>query len=301
MYLTPERFRTMGLGIDLTDVDDIELQSILTRATAMVDDYCNVPLLPNPFDFRGGQMVDESHEWSDDLYDRPRPYRFWPMVATVVPVQSVEQFRVYSTPKVYVEIDEAEMFINNTGGWIEVSSLKLTQFGIFGAGIVPALIGMYHPVAKCTYTYGWTFQSVNEVLYPTDALTYRAQNQWWLADPEPEVKLNSVVVTTGFTIDYDEGAIVFDDPLAATDVVTCSYSHKLPWQIAQAAGVIAADDFGETKMRARGMTGLDSIQVGEITLRRAAAPGQRGGTATIDPVSDKAAGLLSRFIFRSAR
>ncbi len=300
MYLTPERFRTMGLGVDLTDVDDIELQSMLARASATVDDYCNVPVLPNPFDFRGGTMTDEAHEWSDSLYDRPRPYRFWPMVASVVPVLSVEQFRVYSTPNVYVEIDETEMFINNTGGWIEVSSLKLTQFGIFGAGIVPALIGMYHPVAKCTYTYGWTFASVDEVMYPVDAQRYQAQSQWWYDDPAPVVEVNGAAAGT-HTIDYDEGTVTFASALSATDVVTVSYSYKLPWQISHATGIIAADDFGEKKMRSRGMTGLDSIQVGEITLRRAAAPGQRGGTATIDPVSDKAAGLLSRFIFTAVR
>lgn len=298
MYLTPDRFRTMGLGIDLTGVDDVEIRSVLQRSSALADSYCSVPLLPQKFDFRGGTMTDEQHEWSVDAYDRPGPYRYWPWAK---PVRTVTSFRIYSTPNVYTAIDPQDIFINNSGGWIEVSSLVLTQFGIFGTGVVQAIIGMYHPVAQATYTYGWQFPVVDEVLEPTDALTYQAQNQWWLDEDSTTVKVNDVEVTTGFTIDLDEGAIVFDVAQSASDVVTASYTYKLPWQIAQAVALIAADDFGDRELRAKGMTGIDQIQVGEISLRRTPGRGQRGTTTVVEPIAPRAQELLSTFVFRTVR
>jgi hypothetical protein len=150
MYLTPERFRTMGVGVDFADVEDVTIRSALHRASAVVDSYCNVPMLPQKFDFRGGAMVSEEHTWETDMYDRPKPYRFWPVAG---PVKAVTQFRIYSTPTVYVEIEPDEIFINNSAGWLEVSSLKLTQFGIFGAGVITYLVGIFSPVARVDYTY----------------------------------------------------------------------------------------------------------------------------------------------------
>ena len=62
LYLTPERFRTMGVGSDLDNIEEWELRSILQSASRSVDAYCNVPILPQRFIFRGGTMTDEDHE-----------------------------------------------------------------------------------------------------------------------------------------------------------------------------------------------------------------------------------------------
>lgn len=299
MYVTPERFRTMGLGIDLTNIDDVEIRSALARASATVESYCNVPLIPQRHDFRGGTITAEMHEWTIDQYERSvHPLRFWPWHQ---PVRTVTSFRIYSTPNVYTEISDDEVFINNSAGFIEASSLKLTQYGIFGSGVITALVGLWNPQAVVSYTYGYRFAVSRETLEPTDAALYRAQNQWWDEDATTTVYKNGVEQTTDFTIDYDEGTVTFDDPLAATDVVTCDYTYKLPWQIAHAVGIIAADDLGETQLRSRGMAGVDTLTVGEITIRRSAAPGQRGGTATVVAVPQAAQNLLSDFLFQTVR
>lgn len=296
-YITPARFRTMGTGIDLTGVTDAELLTVLARSSAMVDSYCCVPLLPQKFDFRGGTMTGEQHEWRADAYDRPQPYRFWPWAK---PVQTVTEFRIYSTPNIYTAVAPEDMFINNSGGWIEISSLVLTQYGVFGAGVVNALIGMYFPVAQCSYTYGWSFPVVDEVLAAsTDLKVYSATSQFWTS-ATVEVKKNGVVVTTGFTIDRTEGRITFGSAQGASDVITASYTYSLPWQIAQATALIAADDFGERSMRARGMSGVDTLQVGEITIRRSAAHA-RAATATETAISPRTEALLSTFVFRTVR
>lgn len=299
MYVTPERFRTMGHGVDLSEIDDVELRSALTRASAVVDSYCNIPLQPQKHDFRGGTATDEEHEWVTDPYEvNIRPFRFWPWHQ---PVRSVSTFRIYSTPAIYTEVDDSEVFINNSGGYIEVSSLKLTQYGIFGAGVITALVGMWNPVARVTYTYGHRFAVVDERLEATDAALYRAQAQWWDSTATTEIKVDGVIVTTGRTIDYDEGTVTFDTPQAADAIVTASYTHKLPWQIAEAVGIIAAEDIGERELRARGMSGVDALTVGEISIRRAAPPGQRGGTIVAETIPARAQTLLSNFIFETIR
>lgn len=304
MYLTPERYRTMGFGIDLDDpdhpIEDIELRSALHRASAAVDSYCNVPLTPVRFDFRGGTVTGETRSWSVDPYNvSPTPYRFWPVYQ---PVTAVTQFRIYSTPTVYTEVDADEVFVNNIEGWMEVSSLKLTQFGIFGTGLVTTLIGMYHPQAVVNYTYGWSFPITDEYLEPSDASVYRAQNQWWHATPAPVVYVNDVEQTTGFTIDYGEGTVTFDDPLTATDIVTADYSYKLPPAISQATGLIASDFLGESQLAAKEMSGLDMITAGEITLRRSGRPGTSGAqTIVANTIPRAAQTLLSDFIFQTVR
>lgn len=297
MYLTPERFRTMGFGADLSDLEDVQLRSAIYRASAAVDAYCAVPLLPQKHDFRGGTITDETHEWLADQYERgPKPLRFWPWHQ---PIKEVTSIRIYSTPSVYTEIEPDEIFINNSAGYIEVSSLKLTQYGVFGAGVITALIGMWNPQIVVSYTYGREFAISGEILEPTDALTYRAQNQWWVTGAI--IRKNGVTQSSGITIDTDEGTVLFDTPLAATDVVTADYSYRLPHEISQATGILAAEDLGESGMRSRGMSGVDALTVGEITIRRSAGPGQRGGTLVANSVPASAQALLDGFRFLTAR
>lgn len=297
MYLTPERFRTMGFGVDLSDPEspsDIEIRSVLQRASAAVNTYCAVPMVPGQFDFRGGTVTGERKEWSVSPYDGPRPYRFWPLCQ---PVKTVTQFRIYSTPNVYTEIANPEMFINNNQGYIEIASLQLTAFGIFGAGVITTLIGMYNPVAEANYTYGWTFSATDEVLEPTDAWTYRAQNQFWTGTPV--ISLNGVVQSVGITIDTYEGTVTFGSALAPTDVVTATYSYPLPPAIAQATGMIAADMFGERLLAAKDMVGVAEITAGEITIRRQRGPA--GATNSMPAISPSAIGLLGPFVFSTVR
>jgi hypothetical protein len=300
MYLTPERFRTMGFGVDLTNVDDVELRSALHRGRATIDAYCNVPRQPQPFDFRGGTITDEAHEWVLDPHEtQPRPYRFWPWHQ---PVKAVSQLRIYSTPSVYTEIDADEIFINNSAGYIEISSLKLTQYGIFGAGVITTLVGLHHPVAKASYTYGWGFSVVGEYLEPTDAMVYRAQNQWWDSTITPEIKKNGVVESSGFTIDYDEGTVTFSSGLTASDVVTASYTYRLPHEISVANGLIAADELGESSLRRKGMVGVAQLSVGEITIRRTTPQGvPGGGTLVAETIPQEAQALLADFVFHTVR
>jgi hypothetical protein len=49
------------------------------------------------------------------------------------------------------------------------------------------------------------------------------------------------------------------------------------------------------------MTGIDSLTVGEISIRRAAAPGQRGGLRVVEIIPAQAEALLVPFAMRTVR
>jgi len=67
-------------------------------------------------------------------------------------------------------------------------------------------------------------------LYIGDDDRYRifqaaAGHRNWLASPAPVVKKNTVVISTGFTIDYGGGAVIFDPSLTAEDAVTVDFTR----------------------------------------------------------------------------
>lgn len=297
MYVTPEKYRTMGFGIDLEDIEDVELASIMSRASAIVDGYCAVSKIPVPHSFLGGTIPttnEETHFWRvpENDFDvgsrRVYPYHW--------PIKTVERFRVYVTNTQYVEIAPSELFIDNTERFIEVISLAFTGVGLFGA-ILPT-IGLMKPRARIAYTYGWEFSSSGEILYPTDARTYRAQNQYWVADSAKVYVDGAEQQANDYEIDLVEGTVVFDDPVSTGSTVTVDYKHKLPWEIKDAVGMVASHLLGEREQQARGMTGVRSLKVAEVTITNADDKISSENLAYIEP---EAAWLLDGFKFITVR
>ena len=290
-YLTPEAFRVMGFGVDLSTFEEVEVRNILARASARANTYCAAPTLPQPHDFRGGTITGEQHSWSmgSDLVAGQRRYYAWHR-----PIKEISQFRVVVTNSQYVQIAPTELFINHSEGYVEVVSMAVTSIGIFGSGLIPNL-GLARPVGVMDYTYGWSFPVVGEELLDTDGETFRAQNQWWDADVTPTVYINGAEQTTGYALDYNEGTVQFNDLLAANDVVTLDYNHTLPTAIAGATGAIATHMIGQSKLAAKGMVGIGSLKVAEVSITR--APQFRGQDD--DAIPDEAANLLEPYRFLS--
>lgn len=280
LYLTPERFRTMGLGSDLSGVEDIELQATLQRASNLVDSFCAVPLLPSKHDFRGGSIIGEAHTWSDST-------RFYPWHR---PVRSIDGMRIYATNNVYVELGGNDLFIDNSGGYVEIVALAVSPIGFFGA---TGLVSLKNPIAKLDYTYGYEFAEVDDYLEPTDAREYRAEHQFWATTPAPEIKVDGVVVTTGFTINHHEGTVVFNDQLTLSNVVTASYTHPLPSEISQATGIIATFLLADRDLITKGLGNLAEIQIEEVKLRRDSR--RTGSFVVADAVPDTAKALLAGY------
>jgi len=269
LYVTPERFKTMGLGVDLDDVEDFELRATLSRASARVNTLCAAPNLPQPHDFRGGTVTDEQHPFR--LGYGPFEGAQREVFLFHWPVRTVGTLRVDLTNTQYISFTDDQLYVRNKS--VEIISLAMTVNGLFGSALVP-IIGLREPRCLVDYVYGYEIVVSEEQIDATDGLMYRAQNQFWTA-ADVVLKVGGAVQSTGFTIDRVEGTVTFDAPQAANSVVTVSYVTKLPPEIAMATALLAAASFSEREDRSRGMSGLRRLTVGEITLERDVAP--RGG------------------------
>jgi hypothetical protein len=296
LYLTPEKYRTMGFGIDLEGIEDVELASILSRAQSIAESYCAVPRLPIPHSFLGGVIPPEKpevHRWrlpEHDMEAMPRrvyPYHW--------PIKSLEQLRIYATNTQYINVPPSEVFISNTERYIEVISMLLSGYGLFGM-ILPTM-GLYTPQSKTAYTYGWDFDVTGEVLYPTDARTYRAQNQHWVTD-SAAVYLAGTVQTTGYSVNPTEGTVTFDSAPGMGVEVAVDYTHNLPWEIRDGIASITTHLLGEREQQARGMTGVKKLTVAEVSIQNMDSKLNASNLATIEP---GAAWLLDGFKFVTVR
>lgn len=294
MYLTPQRFREMAFGIDISELDDTELQALSAQAASVVHAYCNVPRIPQQHDFRGGTITGEQHHWRYpvapwDIGQRRVYLYHWPVLA-------ISQFRIKVTNTQYLEIAPTELMINNTERYFEVVSLAITSQGLFNALVIPN-VGLATPIATTNYTYGWDFTVTDEALTCSDGQTWRAQNQFWFTDTEraPVVKKNGVLQTAGYTVDATEGTVVFSDNLVATDTVTVTYHHRLPSDIQYGVGHIMAHLHGQAELHARGMAHLTRLSVAEVTMERRDPAKTESLASMLDVLVPEAALLLSAY------
>lgn len=293
LYVTPQKLLTMELGADFGTLDDFKLASLCAQATAAVDSYCAVPRLPQAHDFRGGSIVGETHDWRypEGPFDIGQRRIF----VMHKPVKAVSQLRIYvSKQPIYQEINTEHLIIGQTTGSIDIVALALMPSGLFNALIVPN-VGLFVPQLEINYTYGYQFEVEGEMLYPTDGQTFRAENQWWVDGTAPSIYVNAEEVTEGFGIDFDEGVVVFEDPLGANDVVTADYIHSLPNEIMQATGLVAAFLRENSELRSQGFDRLSSIQVAEVKITRAPALKIDNVDQLIPELIPEAAMLLSGY------
>jgi hypothetical protein len=291
LYLTPERFRTMGVGSDLSDVEEWELRSILQSASRSADSYCNVPILPNRFSFRGGTMTNEEHMMENSRRIRLRAR----------PILGVTSLAIYATSTQYLQVNPARLYIEDEEGWVEIVEASLSSVGLWGAAMVPG-IGLESFVVRTTYTYGYRFPVVGEYLEPTDARTYRALNQFWLEGGDVTVYVNGTERSTGITVDTEEGSVVFANDVNAPDlddVVTADYTYTLPYEVARATALIAASSISERDLVGKGLGNLAEIAVEEVRLRRDAR--KSGTVVSAEAIPSAAVGLLEGFRFISVR
>lgn len=270
-YITPERFVEMGFGS--ADASDAQLLSLITRATMAVDRYVSAPMVPTRFSFRGGTVVGEEHVFNLGNQVNEHPTRIvWP---NCTPLKSVSAFAVWVTNDYNVEFDVNELYLTKEN--FHITSIGLTSASLFGAIAVPVL-GLKEPISKTTYTYGYDFDAVGEVLAADSAFkVYRAVNQFW-NDDDVTVYKNGSEVTTGFDVNRTEGKVTFTAANAASDVISVDYGYQMPTEVAEATGLTVAKFIDDRDMRARGMGNLQTLEVGEISMSK---PRPRAATSNM--------------------
>jgi len=292
-YLTPQRYRSMGLGTE--EQDDTVLRSHINRASLAVDRFCNIPMVPSRYSFRGGTVVDEDHDfYMGDGVSTPQQRVFWPFSK---PIKSVQSLRIYVTNSQYVNFEPSELFVRKDS--IEVVSMTMTAVGLFGQYSIP-ILGLTVPTARISYTYGHDFTATEEFVEPTDGQLYRAQNQFW-NDTDVVVKVDGVVTTTGFTIDRTEGTVRFDENQPADTVISVSYGYSLPNEVSQATGITVARYIGDSELIAKGMSGVQALRVGEISIERFNPRASAGKQTDLHDLPNEAKQLLDGLQFITAR
>jgi hypothetical protein len=290
-YITPRRFRTMGLGVDIGERSDAELGMLLEIASNKLDSYCNAP---ENHSFHGGTIENEQRIWNTGNTHVPGQRRVWPLHR---PLKEVTALSIDVTNGQRIEFQPGNLYIDRHLDVVEITSLQLTPASVFTGGLLP-YISLTKPRSRMSYTYGWDFTAVDERISYGEATEsgtgFFAKNQFWTND-DVEVKLNYTAVASGvdYTLDRYEGLVTMVNPISASDVLTVSYAYTLPNTIALATALIGADVVAWSNQMGAGLGGLSGIKVNEVELRAS----KTGGFANV-PINDPVAEMLSSFMYR---
>jgi hypothetical protein len=291
--LSPRRYLRSGYGLALpTGYTLSQLRSALIRAQNQVSRYCNVPKVPQAFDWRGGTMTDETHQWKivSPLAYGPGARRVY---TNVSPIKSVSAL-VLDLGKTYiVSLNPAnDVYINSLESYVEVVAINPTIVGMYPLSIN---LGLYNPVAKITYDYGWTFDVAGDVLEAESPTVYTGAFGNWNQSPPVVVYLNGVEQGSGYTVNFDDGTVTFDTAPGVGVEVTADYSYSCPSEVVDAIGYATTADLTRARMNQRGLAGLTSLKVAEITLTQMTPQVTRNGVT----IPYESAALLDSFVFGS--
>lgn len=261
----------MRTGAVTTGIADIELAEVIADASAIVDAYCNVPLLPQPHSFLGGTVVGEEHQWKypEFVFDRGtrRVYLFHS------PVTAVTAFTLRVAADVNATLPVDQFVVNHSEKWIEVTSLAIaSNSGLFGVtGWIVPLGGLSHPMAVVDYTYGNITTVTAERVYQTAVAgaTYQTSHGFWVVDGgHPLTVTANGVAVTPTSYDIESGRLTFS--AAQADPVRVTYSYRLNRDIASATAHVTAFLLGSAKNQSKFGGGVSRIRVGEIDIDRRA-------------------------------
>lgn len=297
LLLSPRRYLAAGYGLALpSGYTFSQLRSTLVRAQDAVTRYCNAPKQPSAFDWRGGVMEDEQHQWKwvDPLAYGPGARRVY---VNAGPIKAVSALTLDLGKTYVVSINPAsDIYVNSIEQYVEVVAINPTIVGFYPLNVN---LGLYNPVARISYSYGWSFDVTGDQLESEDPTLYSAAYGNWDPDVAPVVEVAGVEVDPGdYTVNYDDGTVEFATAPSPGQLVEASYTYLAPSPVVDAIGYTATKMLGETRMNARGMAGLSSLKVAEVSLTRMQpqSVAQRNGVS----IPLEAADLLGGFVFGSA-
>lgn len=288
-YVTPRRFRAMGLKVDLSNTSDTELRVYLEIASSKAETHCQVP---EGHSFLGGTVIDETRIWHVGNTHNPGQRKVWPLHR---PIKDVTALQLVVTNSQYVDIDVSSLYIDRTLDQVEVTNIALTSAAVFTTGLAP-YIGLQKPRSRISYTYGWDIDEIEtHVMYDSQppGFELNLDNQF-ISDTLTVTKNGTTLtVTTDYEIDTYEGVLTLVGALARGDKLVVSYTHPLPSKIASATALIAADIVNWALQMEVGLGGLSGLRINEVEMRASKAAGF--SNVPINPAAEE---LLNRFVYR---
>lgn len=298
LLLSPSRYMRTGYGLALpTGYTLSMLRSALVRAQNNVTRFCNAPKQPQPFDWRGGTMTDEQHQWKivSPLAYGPGARRVYTNVGPIKAVTAFsldlgEDYRVTLTP-------DDNLYINKMEQYVEVVAVNPTITGMYPLAIN---LGLYNPVARISYTYGWEFPVTGDLLESESPTLFSGAYGNWDESVPPVVEVaGAEAAPSDYTVNYADGTIRFNSSAqpAPGELVTADYTYLAPSPIVDAIGYEVTDDLTRTRLNQRGLAGLSSLKVAEVSMTQMSPRVERGGVS----LSAQAAALIGTYVFGSVQ
>jgi hypothetical protein len=244
----------------------------------MINAWTAQAQVPQPFDFRGGTVTDEKH-----TFEPPNPLIAYAGSRRVfphqLPLRTVTAFALDFTNNYRITLDPTQdVYVNTTEGWCEIVASQPT---IIGYPPIGYWYGLYQPVARISYTYGYRNAVVDDVLEAASPRLYYGSIGSWDA-ATVTVSIDGVPQSTGYTVNATDGSVTFTTAPTPGQEVTASYTTVIPAAVEQATGIVATDLVSKARNTQR-MPGLSSMKVAEISLTR--LTGDRGRYVTRNGIS----------------
>lgn len=288
------------MGYGLATPENYSLATIrnaLVTAQDAVSRYCNIPKQPAVFDWRGGTMTDEQHQWPiiNPLAYGPGARRTY---LNAGPIKEITGFTLDLGKTYMVQITPADgIYVNKMEQYVEIVSVNPTIAGFYPLAVN---LGLYNPIARVSYSYGWEFPVEGDVLEAETPSMFSAAYGNWDPDVTPAVYISGTPVTaSNYAVDYDDGTITFvagQEPGPGAPV-TADYTYLAPSAVVDAIGLTATAGLGAVRNLQRGTYGLSSLRVAEISMTML-APSQKV-TKNGSTLPAEAAALVDDFVFGS--
>ena len=283
-YLSPQQYRNAWDGLvepTTTTVTDAMLAAMIARAETAIDAYVGFSLLtPNGFAPGVLGMVQQGFDMTGGFGARklriPSP---------LVPVRNVQRIQIHisnaspSGDPLLAILEPGEVVINNWDGYCECVALTLT----YSLSAVIWELGTAPPIAEWDLECGYYLPWLGDTLYDTgDGLTFRALRGFWattytqassarpatLPPVPPVVYINGVKQTSGYTVNYTEGSVIFTGSQSGQSV-TADYTTQIPELVREAAIAQTTYLLQQRTLNQLGMGGLEQLKTQNTFARRA--------------------------------
>jgi hypothetical protein len=294
LLLSPERYLRSGYGIALPDGFSVStLRTTLARAQNQVNRYLNAPKLPNPYDWRGGTMTNERQQWRVQS-----PLAYSEGVRRVYvnsgPIKAVTDFHLDLGTTYMITVDPSQLYVNPMEQYIEIVALNPTVVGYYPLAVN---LGLYQPIARISYTYGWSFPITGDVLEAESPTVFTAAYGNWDRTVLPVVYFDGVVQISGYSVNYDNGQVTFTVAPSPGVEVSADYTYAVPSELVDAIGITTTNLLAQSRIAQRGMIGLSSIKIAEVSLTQM-MPTQMANKNGVS-IPQEAADLLTSYSFGS--
>lgn len=289
-YLSLGQYKRISDGISLTNVSDMKLANMVNRAETLIDAHMG-------FDAKRGGFephdITVQHPFKQETLKSfdPQP---------PVPMRVITRYRIQvsnlSTTGAgfFANISPNDCVINNDGQYVEIVPLQAVTYSLS-----PILIqlGLKPPIVEMDCTLGYYLPVWGDILIDNgDHLTYYGIEGFWastytlalhlqpatLPAIPAVIYVNGVVQTSGYTVNYAEGSVVFNSARSSTDVVTADYTKTIPPQVREATVIQTSWQLAQANLNQLGMLGLEAARTGDQDIRR---PRTYASTGGLDPYS----------------